>query len=158
MSRSWNDDGQRATHAKLRQLSTLWPVSSEIPTSDSALKRCQGAEMTTNNGPLTRNNDGSLLCDRLTLFCHLLISSFISGSFLSAIPIHAQYTTMDFDENCGFQKIVFVTPSYGSKITGSQMNIREGKNVVRWTPTDGIRWGPSESNWVHPTPSELPEV
>ena len=53
---------------------------------------------------------------------------------------------MDFDENCGFQNIVFVTPSYGSKITGSQMNIREGKNVV--TDTKLLVAEEGLSRWV----------
>ena len=109
--------------------------------SDTALKRCQGAEMTTNNGPLTRNNDGSPLCDRLTLFCHLIFHIWV---FSLGNPIHAQYTTMDFDENCGFQKIVFVTPSYGSKIINNRKS-DEHQGGQKCCPMDSYGWNPMGS-------------
>ena len=63
----------------------------------------------------------------------------------------------------GIGKIIFLTPSSGSKIrltrksTGSQMKIIEGRNVVRWYPSisicrmesDGIHGNPTESIHVH---------
>ena len=63
---------------------------------------------------------------------------------------------MSFPDGIG--EILFVTPSNGCKIrlarksTGSQMKIKEGRNVVRWYPP--IRICRMESDGVHGNPKE----
>ena len=82
------------------------------------------------------------------------------STFCHTFPIHTHRKCIFSD---GIGKILFVTPSNGCKIrltrksTGSQMKIKEGRNVVRWYPpipifrmeSDGVHGNPTESIYVH---------